>query len=136
MERFRKLFAEVETDEHADFDTEDNGREDVFEEIFSNHECFCEHDKDSEEDGDSRNEEVNNLELFSSKEGIEWRKTKFRQNICCHDIVSSLPGTKGTVTNVTSPVKSWELFLKDNMIHLIVESAIIYIEKWCTTLFM
>ncbi|GBO32103.1 hypothetical protein AVEN_263966-1 [Araneus ventricosus] len=121
MERFRKLLAEVEIDEHADFDTEDNGPEDVLEEIFSNHECLYEHDKDSEGDGDSRNEEVNNLELFSSKEGIEWRKTKFRQNICCHDIVSSLPRTKGPVKNFTSSVKSWELLIIGNMIHLIVE---------------
>ncbi|GBM15068.1 hypothetical protein AVEN_150086-1 [Araneus ventricosus] len=79
MEHFRRLLAEVETDEDPDFDNEDNGPEE--EEIFSDHESFCELDTESEEDGDSRNEDVNNLELFSSKEGIEWRKTKFRQNI-------------------------------------------------------
>ncbi|GBN46012.1 hypothetical protein AVEN_105163-1, partial [Araneus ventricosus] len=71
MERLRKLLAEVETDEDPDCDNEDNGPEDVLEEIFSDHESFREHDTESEEDGDSGNEDENNLELFSSKEGIE-----------------------------------------------------------------
>ncbi|GBM84092.1 hypothetical protein AVEN_40842-1 [Araneus ventricosus] len=118
MERLRKLLAEVENEEDPDFD---NGPEDVLEEIFPDHESFCEHDTESEEDGDSGNEDANNLELFSSKEGIEWRKTKFMQNIRCHNIVSRLPVTKGPAKDATSPVKSWELFINDNMIHLIVE---------------
>ncbi|GBL79404.1 hypothetical protein AVEN_92589-1 [Araneus ventricosus] len=79
-ERSRKLLTEVETDE-------DNGPEDVLEEIFSDHESFCEHDTESE-DGGFGNEDVNNLELFSSKEGIERRKTKFMQNISCHNSVT------------------------------------------------
>ncbi|GBM35097.1 hypothetical protein AVEN_157767-1 [Araneus ventricosus] len=111
MERLRKLLAEVETDEDLDFDNE----------YFSDHESFCEHDTKSEKDGDSGNEDVNNLELFSSKEGFELRKTNFRQNICCHNIVSLLSGTKGPAKDVASPVKSWELFINDNMIHLIVK---------------
>ncbi|GBM11630.1 hypothetical protein AVEN_16946-1 [Araneus ventricosus] len=71
MERLRKFLAEVETDEDPDFDNADNGPEHVFEEIFSDHESFYEHDTESEEDGDYVNEDVNNLELISSKEGIE-----------------------------------------------------------------
>ncbi|GBO11326.1 hypothetical protein AVEN_153766-1 [Araneus ventricosus] len=67
MERLGKLFAEVETDEDPDFDSEDNRPEDILGEIFSNHESFSEYDKESEEDGDSGNEEVNNSEWFSSK---------------------------------------------------------------------
>ncbi|GBN89035.1 hypothetical protein AVEN_112374-1 [Araneus ventricosus] len=74
MERLRKLVAEVETDEDPDFDNEDNGPEDVLEETFSDHESFCEPDTELEEDGDSGNEEVNNSEWFSSKDGTEWRK--------------------------------------------------------------
>ncbi|GBM51099.1 hypothetical protein AVEN_216870-1 [Araneus ventricosus] len=111
MERLRKLLAEVETDEDPNFDNEDNGPEDVLKEIFSDHESFSEHDTESESDGDSGNEDVNNLELFSSKEGIEWRRTKFRQIVRCQNIVSRLPGTKGPAKYVTSPVKSWELFI-------------------------
>ncbi|GBM94822.1 hypothetical protein AVEN_26533-1 [Araneus ventricosus] len=114
MERLRKFLAEVETDEDPDFDNEANGPEDVLDDIFSDHESFCEHDTESE----SGNEEANNLELFSSKGGIEWRKTKFRQNIRFQNIVSLLPGEKGPAKDVTSPVKSWELFINDNMIHL------------------
>ncbi|GBM55450.1 hypothetical protein AVEN_187556-1 [Araneus ventricosus] len=76
MERFRKLLAEVETDKDPDFENGDNGPEDDLAEIFSDYESFYEHDKESEDDGDSRNEDVNNLELLSSKEGIEGRKTK------------------------------------------------------------
>ncbi|GBN56193.1 hypothetical protein AVEN_231676-1 [Araneus ventricosus] len=106
MEHLRKLLAEVETDEDPDFDNEDNGPEGVLEEIFSDHESFCEHDTESEEDGDSGNEDGNNLDLFSSKEGNEWRKTNFRQNIRCHNIVSRLPGTKGLAKDVSSPGKS------------------------------
>ncbi|GBN21031.1 hypothetical protein AVEN_202505-1 [Araneus ventricosus] len=121
MERLRKLLAEFETDEDPDFDNEDNGPEDVLEEISSDHDSFCEHDTESEEDGNSGNEDVNKLELFSSKESIEWRKTKFRQNIRCHNIVSRLSRTKGPTKDVTSLVKSWELFINDNMIHLIAE---------------
>ncbi|GBM76653.1 hypothetical protein AVEN_234871-1 [Araneus ventricosus] len=65
LERLRKLLAEVETDEDPNFDNEDNGPENVLEEIFSDHESFCEHDTESEEGGDSGNEDVNTLELFS-----------------------------------------------------------------------
>ncbi|GBO06961.1 hypothetical protein AVEN_133195-1 [Araneus ventricosus] len=75
MERLRKLLAEVETAEDPDFGNEDNGSEDDLEEIFSDHESFCEHDTESEEDGGSGNGDVNNLELIESKEGIQWRKT-------------------------------------------------------------
>ncbi|GBL88385.1 hypothetical protein AVEN_29750-1 [Araneus ventricosus] len=76
MERLRKFLAEVESDEDPGIDNEYNGSEDVLEEIFSDHESFCEHDTEYEEDGDSGNDDANNLELFSSKEGTEWRKTK------------------------------------------------------------
>ncbi|GBN48067.1 hypothetical protein AVEN_150133-1 [Araneus ventricosus] len=62
MERLRKMLAEVETDEDPDFDNEDNAPEDVLEEIFSDHESFCEHDTEPEEDGDFGNEDGNNLE--------------------------------------------------------------------------
>ncbi|GBM71336.1 hypothetical protein AVEN_62054-1 [Araneus ventricosus] len=83
-----------------DFDNEDNGPEDVSEGILLDHESFCKHDAESEEDGDSENEDVNNMELFSSKEGIECEKTKVRQNIRCHNIVAGLPGTKGAAKEV------------------------------------
>ncbi|GBN17288.1 hypothetical protein AVEN_244045-1 [Araneus ventricosus] len=64
-------------------------------------------DTESEEDGDSGNEEVNNYQLFSSKDGVEWTKTKCRQNIRTrHNIMSRLPGTKGPAKDVTNPVKS------------------------------
>ncbi|GBN47455.1 hypothetical protein AVEN_149421-1 [Araneus ventricosus] len=73
--------------------------------------------RNSEEDGDSGNEEVNNTEWFSLKNGVKWRKTELRQNIRsrCHNIVSRFPGTKSPEKDVTSPVKSWELFEVDNM---------------------
>ncbi|GBL77442.1 hypothetical protein AVEN_107694-1, partial [Araneus ventricosus] len=61
-----------ETDEDPDFDDGDNGPEDVSEEISSDQESSCQHY--TEEDGDSGNEDVNDLELFSSKEDIEWRQ--------------------------------------------------------------
>ncbi|GBO32283.1 hypothetical protein AVEN_119790-1 [Araneus ventricosus] len=118
MERLRKLLAEVGTDEDPDFD---NVPENVLEDIFSDLENFCEHDTGSEEDGYYGNEDVNNLELISTKEGIEWRKTKFTQNIPCHYIMARLPGTKGPAKDVISPVKSWEFFLNDNMINLFAE---------------
>ncbi|GBN19308.1 hypothetical protein AVEN_204869-1 [Araneus ventricosus] len=121
MERLRKLLAEGETDGDPDFDNADNGSEDVLQVFFAYHESFYEYDTESEEDGDSGNEDVNYLELFSSKERIKWRKTKFRQNILCHNIGSLLPGTKGPAKDVISLVKSWESFINDNMIHLIVE---------------
>ncbi|GBM16586.1 hypothetical protein AVEN_223515-1 [Araneus ventricosus] len=69
MERLRKLLAEVKTDKDPDIDNEDNGPEDVLEEIFSDHESFCEHDTESEEDEDSGNQDVNNLEFFFIKRG-------------------------------------------------------------------
>ncbi|GBM66281.1 hypothetical protein AVEN_235784-1 [Araneus ventricosus] len=74
MERIRKLLAGVESDEDPNFDNECNGPEDDLEEIFSDHETFWKHDTESEENRDSGNVVVNNLQLFSSKEGIEWRK--------------------------------------------------------------
>ncbi|GBN89101.1 hypothetical protein AVEN_112469-1 [Araneus ventricosus] len=77
MERLRKCLAEVETD----FDNEDNAHEDILEDIFSDHASFIEHYTESEENGDLGNKEVNNSEWFSSKDGVYWRKMKFRQNI-------------------------------------------------------
>ncbi|GBL54263.1 hypothetical protein AVEN_114419-1 [Araneus ventricosus] len=67
MDRLRKLLAEVETDEDPDFHNEDNGPEDVLEVIFSDRESFCGYDTESEKDGDSGNEDMNKLELLSSK---------------------------------------------------------------------
>ncbi|GBN10821.1 hypothetical protein AVEN_100375-1 [Araneus ventricosus] len=110
------VLAEVETDEDSD-----NGPEDVSEEIFLDHESFCEPYTESEEKGDSGNDSMNNLNCFQKKEGTEWSKTKCRQNIHCHNNVSRLPGKEGPSKDVTSPVKSWELFINDNMILLIVE---------------
>ncbi|GBO38419.1 hypothetical protein AVEN_193620-1, partial [Araneus ventricosus] len=65
----RKLIAEVETDEDPDFDNEGDGSEDVLEGIFPDQESFCEHDTELEEDGDSGNEGVNNLEFVFIKRG-------------------------------------------------------------------
>ncbi|GBN16470.1 hypothetical protein AVEN_233142-1 [Araneus ventricosus] len=112
MERLRKLLAEDETNDDSDFD---NGPEDVSEENFSDHESFSEHDTESEEDGDFGNEEVNNSEWFTSNDAVQSRKRKFRQNIRtrCHSIVPRLPGTKGPAKDVTSPRKTWELFVND-----------------------
>ncbi|GBM64440.1 hypothetical protein AVEN_166683-1 [Araneus ventricosus] len=120
MERLCKLLTELEN-EDPDYDNEGNGPEDVLEEIFSDHESFSEHDTESEEDGGSGNEDANNLEWFSSKGRVQWRKTRFRQNIRCHYIMSCLPEKKGQAKDMTSPVKSWELFINDNVIQLIVE---------------
>ncbi|GBO07252.1 hypothetical protein AVEN_174913-1 [Araneus ventricosus] len=58
MERLRKLFAELETDEDSDFDNENNRPEDISEESFSNHESFSSYDTVSKEDGDYGNEEL------------------------------------------------------------------------------
>ncbi|GBL85744.1 hypothetical protein AVEN_193189-1 [Araneus ventricosus] len=66
----RKLLTEVETGEDPDFDNEDNGPEDVLEDIFQILKVSV-NIAESEEDGDSGNEDVNNLELFSSK-GLVW----------------------------------------------------------------
>ncbi|GBN91465.1 hypothetical protein AVEN_5634-1 [Araneus ventricosus] len=71
MEHLRKLLAEVETDEDSGFDNDDNGPENVLEEIFSNHESLSEHDAESEEDRDSGSEEVNSSEWFSSKDDVQ-----------------------------------------------------------------
>ncbi|GBN05243.1 hypothetical protein AVEN_142369-1 [Araneus ventricosus] len=129
MERLRKLLAEVETDEDSDFENEDNGPEDVLD--FSDHESFGKHHMESEEGGDSGNENLNNSVWFSSKDGVQWGRTKFRQTIHtrCHNIVLCLPGTKGQAKDVTSPVKSWELYINDNMIQLIVDSTNIYLSR-------
>ncbi|GBM25647.1 hypothetical protein AVEN_82763-1 [Araneus ventricosus] len=72
MERLRKLFAEVETDDDSDFDNEDNGSEDILAENFSNHESFREYDTESEEDGDSGNEEVYLRPIFEATRGLLW----------------------------------------------------------------
>ncbi|GBL98359.1 hypothetical protein AVEN_187705-1 [Araneus ventricosus] len=69
LDRLRKLLSEVETDEDSDFYNEDNGPEDGLEENFSDHECFSEHDKESEKDGSSGNE-VKISEGFISNDGV------------------------------------------------------------------
>ncbi|GBN57138.1 hypothetical protein AVEN_182160-1 [Araneus ventricosus] len=117
IELLRKLLAEVETVGDSDFGNEP---EDVLEENFSDHELSSEHDTESEKDGDSGNEEMNNSEWFTSNDGAQRRKTKFRQNIRnrCHNIVLRLTRTKGPAKHVTSPVKICELFIKDNLIQL------------------
>ncbi|GBL99271.1 hypothetical protein AVEN_177307-1 [Araneus ventricosus] len=75
MERLRKLLAEVETDEDLDFDNEDNGPEDILEEIFSDHQSFCEHEKESEDDRDSGNEVIQ-LGILFIKRGHWVEKNK------------------------------------------------------------
>ncbi|GBO38640.1 hypothetical protein AVEN_213105-1, partial [Araneus ventricosus] len=109
-------------------DNQDNGPVDVLEENFSDHEIY---DTESGKDGDSGNEEVNNSEWFTSKDGVQWRKRTFRQNIRTrsHNVVSRLPGIKQPAKDVTRPVKSWELFMNDNMIQLIEECTNIFIQK-------
>ncbi|GBN64973.1 hypothetical protein AVEN_79973-1, partial [Araneus ventricosus] len=52
MESLCKLLAEIETYEDPDFHNADNGNYDVWEENFSDHESFKEHNTDSEEEGD------------------------------------------------------------------------------------
>ncbi|GBN97408.1 hypothetical protein AVEN_219436-1 [Araneus ventricosus] len=101
-------------------DNENIGPENVLEEIFSDHESFCQHDTESEEEGDSRNDDVNNLELFSSKEGTEWRK-KLGKILVVIILCRCYLEKKAPPKDVRNPVKSWELFINDNMIHLIVE---------------
>ncbi|GBN83721.1 hypothetical protein AVEN_63734-1 [Araneus ventricosus] len=56
MKRLHKLLAEEETDEDSEFENEDIGPEDVSELNFLDYERFSEHDTESGEDGDSRNE--------------------------------------------------------------------------------
>ncbi|GBM91973.1 hypothetical protein AVEN_160040-1 [Araneus ventricosus] len=65
IEHLHNIFAGVETQDSV-LDFEHNGAENVLEENFSDHETFNEHNTESEEDGDSRNGEVNNSEWFSS----------------------------------------------------------------------
>ncbi|GBM81386.1 hypothetical protein AVEN_107118-1 [Araneus ventricosus] len=86
MEHLRKLLAEVETDEDSGFDNEDNGPEDDLERIFQIMKVSAKMIRN-----DKRTEilKVNNSEEFLSKDGVQWRKTKFRQNI-----VSRLPGER------------------------------------------
>ncbi|XP_054706863.1 uncharacterized protein LOC129216672 [Uloborus diversus] len=129
MEHLRSLLAEVESDEESI--DEENAVDNFLEEHFSDHENFSEHDTESEEDGDSENEELNNSEWFFAKDGVKWKKTKFRQNVRtrCFNIVSHLPGTKGLAKNVTNPLNSWELYIDDSMIQIIVECTNIFIEK-------
>ncbi|GBM66923.1 hypothetical protein AVEN_199899-1 [Araneus ventricosus] len=108
IEILHKLLAEVETHEDSDLDLEHNGPEDVLKDNFSDHERFSEYDTESEEVKDYGNEEVNNSEWFSSEDGVQCRKTKFRRNIHvrCHNIMSRLPGTQGPAKDVTSSGKS------------------------------
>ncbi|GBL98385.1 hypothetical protein AVEN_187724-1 [Araneus ventricosus] len=58
MALLRKRLAEIEIDEDSDFENEDNGLGNNLEDNFSNYDSFCEHDMESEDDGDSGNEEV------------------------------------------------------------------------------
>ncbi|GBO22193.1 hypothetical protein AVEN_153440-1 [Araneus ventricosus] len=85
MERLRKLLADDETDENPEFDNEEN---EVLEDNFSDHESFSKYDTESEEDGDSGNEDVNYLVWFPSEDGVQWRKTKFRHHIRCLNILA------------------------------------------------
>ncbi|GBN52543.1 hypothetical protein AVEN_185533-1 [Araneus ventricosus] len=74
MSRLCKLLAEVETDEYPDFDNEDNGPEDVLEEIFSDHESFSEHDTESEED------EILEMKIYKGRVATAlWRLPNFRR---------------------------------------------------------
>ncbi|GBM87892.1 hypothetical protein AVEN_31619-1 [Araneus ventricosus] len=117
IEPLSKLLPEVETDEDLDFENEVNGPKDVLEENFSDHESFSEHDTESLKDGDSGNEEVNTPYYKSIS------RTRY------HNIVSRLPGTKQPAKDMTSPVKSRDLFMNDNVVQLIVECTNILIEK-------
>ncbi|GBM21936.1 hypothetical protein AVEN_187937-1 [Araneus ventricosus] len=68
--RLRKLFAEVETGEDSEFDNEDNRPEENLDENFSNPESFSEYDTESEEDGDSGNEEGHREVIRRKRSGM------------------------------------------------------------------
>ncbi|GBN55748.1 hypothetical protein AVEN_26655-1 [Araneus ventricosus] len=85
MKRLRKLLAEVDTDEDPDFDNEGNGPEDVLEETFSDHESFCEHDTESEEDGDYGNEEKEDGKMLLPLLSLPWLEMPARFQKECFD---------------------------------------------------
>ncbi|GBN01296.1 hypothetical protein AVEN_201317-1 [Araneus ventricosus] len=70
MQRLRKFLAEVENDEGIDFDNEDNGPENILQEIFSDHENFWKNDTESEEDGDSGNCFLQKRALSGEKQNL------------------------------------------------------------------
>ncbi|GBN37540.1 hypothetical protein AVEN_81076-1 [Araneus ventricosus] len=66
MERLRKFLAEVETVKIQTLTMKTMGVRIFQKRFFQIMESFYEHDTESEEEGDSGNEDVNNLDLFSS----------------------------------------------------------------------
>ncbi|GBM29706.1 hypothetical protein AVEN_156892-1 [Araneus ventricosus] len=100
----------VENDGDSDFNNADNRTEDT---DFLDHESFSEKDTESEEDGDSGNEEVNDSEGFSSKE-----YSGGKQNLCRIFVLVVIILCRAYLEqkvvqqnkDVAIPVKSWELF--------------------------
>ncbi|GBM71915.1 hypothetical protein AVEN_28692-1 [Araneus ventricosus] len=98
MECFRKLLAEVETDEVSDIDNEDNGSEDDLEDNFSDHESFSEHDKEVKEDGDSLNEENAKVMTSSAARNADVRSDCRK---ACWELAVSNLGSKDSIRSAT-----------------------------------
>ncbi|XP_035214632.1 piggyBac transposable element-derived protein 4-like [Stegodyphus dumicola] len=124
MECLRTLVDEVESsEEEIDQDSENESDE----EIFNSHDSESEFEKNVEDD---RNPDLVKC-IFINKNNTVWQKGKPNQKVktSSQNIITHLPGLKGTTRNITEPLESWELFFNAKMIRFIVERTNIYIEK-------
>ncbi|KAI4456634.1 hypothetical protein MML48_8g00012285 [Holotrichia oblita] len=97
----------------------------------SNHNSNSEQDISSDDDqAEEETEESNHFYLGKDK-STRWKKEKPPANVRTrsHNLLTELPGTKGTAKNVKTELESLELYLDSNIVRIVTKCTNIYITK-------
>lgn len=125
QERLLRMLEEVPTD--IEYDDEEEDSTDHCEEREGDSES--EQELDSGEEG---NAEQNDVPYFTGKDNTtKWKKHLPPQNIRTRskNIVTHLPGVKGPVRNLKTPIEIWNCFFTMNILTAIVENTNKFIES-------
>ncbi|KAK9736145.1 Transposase IS4 [Popillia japonica] len=128
-----RLLEEVDTGEESIDDEEDDHEIDNLEERIGDSETEQEGrigDSETEQEGDSEAEECADV-YFTGKDGVtKWNKHQFSQRVRTSkaNLLTRLPGVKGTAREVKSILGCWKLLFTDAMLNIIVNSTNKYIE--------
>lgn len=132
--RVRKLLLEVESEEQED-NTEGGASES---DGWPHSEAESEHNTESEEDADSVDEDISEIEdnstdFYLGKDGkTRWRKVPPPANTRCrsHNIIRCrLPSVKGNAKNCKSPQECFELFFTADIWKIILENTNKFIDS-------
>lgn len=126
VERLRKLYEEVDSDEECIDHEDDSDADPEYVEV-------SEHDSDSEQELETVDiENFNNqTDNYKGKDGMKWKSACPPKNVRTRscNIITHLPGTRGKARTVKTPQECWDCLVDEEMINMIVVNTNIYINK-------